>query len=131
MSPPTPLTFPSVLVGRNARLVVLAIAVGGCAGAPPSTTPKPAGEPQAAEKVPPPPPLPPIPHVSGPPVITVVYPRAGATIPARDSNFILGSVGTGDASLTINNTPVHVEPNGAFLGWLPVPDSTTSRYDLV
>src|SRR5581483_4536282 len=116
---------------RTARLVVLAIALGGCAGAPPATAPKPVGEPKAAEIVPPPPPLPPIPHVSGPPVITVVYPRAGATVAVRDSNFILGSVGTGDATLTINSAPVHVEPNGAFLAWLPVPDSATARYDLV
>jgi N-acetylmuramoyl-L-alanine amidase len=127
----TQLTFPSVPVGRKAPLVVLAIALGGCAGAPPNTGPTPAGEPKAAEIVPPPPPLPPIPHVSGPPIITVVYPRAGATISVRDSNFILGSVGTGDATLTINNAPVHVEANGSFLAWLPVPDSSTSRYDLV
>jgi N-acetylmuramoyl-L-alanine amidase len=118
--------------GRTARLVVLATALGGCASAPPpTTTPTPAGQAKAAGKVPPAPPLPPIPHVSGPPVITVVYPRAGATIAVRDSNFILGSVGTGDAALTINNAPVPVEPNGAFLAWLPVPDSATSRYDLV
>jgi N-acetylmuramoyl-L-alanine amidase len=109
-----------------------------CGGAPaPHTAPAPAaGAPKAATKaateaVAPAPPLPPIPHVSGPPVITVVYPRAGATIAVRDSNFILGSVGTGDASLTINGVSVHVEPNGAFLAWLPVPDSATSRYDLV
>jgi N-acetylmuramoyl-L-alanine amidase len=125
------LTFLSVSVGRTPRLFLLATALAGCAGAPPTTTPTPIGEPKAAEIVPPAPPLPPIPHVSGPPVITVVYPRAGATIAVRDSNFILGSVGTGDATLTINNTPVHVEPNGSFLAWLPVPDSATSRYDLV
>ena len=64
-------------------------------------------------------------------MISVVYPRPGATVAVRDSNFILGSVGTGDATLTINNAPVHVEPNGAFLAWLPVPDSATARYDLI
>ncbi|SRR5579883_819999 len=75
--------------------------------------------------------LPPIPHVTGPLAITVVYPRPGALITSRDSNFILGSVGTGDATLTINGFNVPVEPNGAFLAWLPVPDSASSRYDLV
>lgn len=75
--------------------------------------------------------LPPIPHVTGPIAIAVVYPRPGALILSRDSNFILGSVGTGDATLTINGTSVPVRPNGAFLAWLPVPDSATSRYDLV
>jgi len=64
---------------------------------------------------------PPIPRRSGPPEIDVVYPRAGSFIAARDSNFIFGSVGTGDARLQINGQAVPVEPNGAFLAWLPVP----------
>jgi N-acetylmuramoyl-L-alanine amidase len=75
--------------------------------------------------------LPPIPHVSGPLAITVVYPKAGTLVASRDSNFILGAVGTGDAQLTINGYPVRVEPNGAFLAWLPVPDSATSAYNLI
>src|SRR5580692_6194990 len=103
-----------------------------CGGTPrPATAPAPAAiaapaGPAAAKPV-----LPPIPHVTGPIAVSVVYPRPGALITSRDSNFILGSVGTGDATLTINGTPVPVRPNGAFLAWLPVPDSATSRYDLV
>jgi N-acetylmuramoyl-L-alanine amidase len=123
-----------VSVGTLAASLWLSLVVVGCAGAPsPHAAPVPASAaPKAStEAVAPVPPLPPIPHVSGPPVISVVYPRAGATIAVRDSNFILGSVGTGDATLTINGASVHVEPNGAFLAWLPVPDSATSRYDLV
>ncbi len=61
----------------------------------------------------------------------MVYPHPDAVIETRDSNFILGSVGTGDATLMINGHAVPVEPNGAFLAWLPVPDSTQPRYDLV
>ena len=100
-------------------------------------TPRPVTAPAPAVTAAPPgaagatPVLPPIPHVTGPIAISVVYPRPGALITSRDSNFILGSVGTGDARLTINGTPVPVRPNGAFLAWLPVPDSATSRYDLV
>jgi N-acetylmuramoyl-L-alanine amidase len=126
-------TFPSVSVGRTAALGFLATYLAACGGAPPRTGPAPENAPSgsATDKGPPAPPLPPIPHVNGPPAISVVYPHEGATIAVRDSNFILGSVGSGDATLTINGFPVHVEPNGAFLAWLPVPDSATSRYDLV
>ena len=75
--------------------------------------------------------LPPVPAVVGPISISVVYPKAEAVIQSRDSNFVLGSVGTGDASLAINGFSVPVAPNGAFLAWLPVPDSASARYDLV
>jgi len=109
-------------------------ALAACGGGPvPSTTPVPVSAPVAAGPSAPvaAAPLPPIPHVTGPIVINVVYPKLGAVIQSRDSNFVLGSVGTGDATLTINGYPVSVRANGAFLGWLPVPDSVTSRYDLV
>ncbi len=49
----------------------------------------------------------------------------------RDSNFIFGSVGTGDAALRINGVPVPVWPNGAFMGWLPVPPDSAPRYELL
>jgi N-acetylmuramoyl-L-alanine amidase len=118
--------FPRVLpaVGLFVGLVA-------CAGGPrpvtqPDAVPSAAGRASATGHA-----LPPIPHVSGPVAITVVYPRAGALIMSRDSNFVLGSVGTGDATLTINGFNVAVRPNGAFLAWLPVPDSASSRYDLV
>jgi N-acetylmuramoyl-L-alanine amidase len=64
----------------------------------------------------------------------VVYPRDSSLITARDSNFIFGSVGNGNARLTIDGQPVPVEPNGAFLAWLPVPppaEDTLVRYELV
>ncbi|HWJ21311.1 MAG TPA: hypothetical protein VNS52_03065, partial [Gemmatimonadaceae bacterium] len=73
--------------------------------------------------------LPPVPHVSGPLDLKVVYPSPNALVQARDSNFIFGSVGNGDATLTINGARVPVQPNGAFLAWLPVPASP--QYDLV
>jgi N-acetylmuramoyl-L-alanine amidase len=78
--------------------------------------------------------LPPIPHVSGPLSLRVTYPDSLARIAVRDSNFLFGSTGTGDAGLTIDGTPVSVEPNGAFLAWLPVPPPTagdTAHYLLV
>lgn len=75
--------------------------------------------------------LPPVPLVTGPLAPRVVYPTANALIQSRDSNFIFGSVGNGNASLTINGTPVHVWPNGAYLAYLALPPSDAPRYDLV
>jgi len=65
--------------------------------------------------------LPPVPDVRGDLAIDVVYPGEGAQVTARDSTFIFGSVGRGDATLAINDAPVEVAPNGAWLAFLPVP----------
>lgn len=102
----------------------------GCArpGAGPSTAPAP--ERQGAE-LPAPAELPPIPMVTGPINVRVVYPQEGQVIQARDSNFILGSVGSGGVALTIDGRPVEVRPNGAFLAFLPVPRADSPAYQLV
>ena len=65
--------------------------------------------------------LPAIPPATGPPRIHVQYPKSRGRIGVRDSNFIFGTVMTGEAELEIDGHPVRVEPNGAFLAWLPVP----------
>jgi N-acetylmuramoyl-L-alanine amidase len=44
---------------------------------------------------------------------------------------VLGSVGSGDATLFINGSPVSVAPNGAFIAWLANPNATAPRYDLI
>jgi N-acetylmuramoyl-L-alanine amidase len=75
--------------------------------------------------------LPPVPAVRGPLQISVVYPKPEQMLTARDSNFIFGSVGSGDAALRINGVPVPVWPNGAFMGWLPVPPDNAPRYELI
>ncbi|MFB3111418.1 MAG: hypothetical protein ACE10G_05235, partial [Gemmatimonadales bacterium] len=83
----------------------------------------------------------------GPLEIRVVYPppqsrgmavRNGATLtaassytmPAVDSVFLFGSVGRGDASLTVNGRPVDVYPTGAWLAWLPRPEGATAHFHL-
>jgi N-acetylmuramoyl-L-alanine amidase len=104
-------------------LGMLAVVVA-CAPAAPSTAPSPSSAANA-------PALPPIPLVTGPLAPRVVYPVANALIQSRDSNFIFGSVGNGNATLTINGIPVRVYPNGAFLGWLPLPPQEAQQYDLV
>ncbi|HEX9939085.1 MAG TPA: N-acetylmuramoyl-L-alanine amidase [Longimicrobium sp.] len=73
--------------------------------------------------------LPPVPARNGALAIDVVYPAEGAALTAADSNFIFGSVGNGQARLTINGQPVEVAANGAFLGFLPVP--ANGVYDIV
>ncbi len=76
--------------------------------------------------------LPAVPAVSGAPIdVRIRYPTDNQLLTSRDSNFVLGSLGTGDASLTINGQAVPVAPNGAFLGWLANPPAGALRYDLV
>src|SRR5688500_2476329 len=65
--------------------------------------------------------LPPPREVDGPLVVDVVYPREGVSIAVRDSTFIFGSIGSGRAQLRINGASIAVQPNGAFLAFLPVP----------
>ena len=109
----------------------------GCGGSlqPIATSPGPvssAPTPEAlAAGAPSSPALPPVPLVTGPLAPKVVYPTANALIQSRDSNFIFGSIGNGNAALTINGTPVHVWPNGAYLAYLPVPPGDAPRYELV
>jgi N-acetylmuramoyl-L-alanine amidase len=76
--------------------------------------------------------LPAVPAVRGAPIdVRVRYPSENQLLASRDSNFVLGSVGSGDVTLQINNTPVSVAPNGAFLAWLPNPPAAALRYELV
>jgi len=78
--------------------------------------------------------LPPIPPVAGPISMYVEYPDSLQRVTASDSNFVFGTIGTGDATLIIDGEFVQVEPNGAFLAWLPVPEATrgdTAEYHLV
>jgi N-acetylmuramoyl-L-alanine amidase len=74
--------------------------------------------------------LPPIPDVRGPIQIDVVYPKPDQMLTTRDSNFIFGSVGSGDAAVIINGRAVPVWPNGAFMAWLPVPTDSAPRYEI-
>ena len=75
--------------------------------------------------------LPPVPAVLGPVQISVVYPKPDQMLTVRDSNFIFGSVGSGDAALRINGVAIPVWPNGAFMGWLPVPPDSAPRYEVL
>jgi N-acetylmuramoyl-L-alanine amidase len=65
--------------------------------------------------------LPPIPAANGALAIRVIHPTQGQARPSVDSAFIYGGLGTGQAALEINGTPVPVAPNGAFIAYLPMP----------
>ncbi len=75
-------------------------------------------------------PLPPVPAVTGPLAIRVVYPPAAGVVNAGDSSFIFGSVGDGSAALRINGQAVRVWPNGAWLGWIAFPRDSMMRFEL-
>ncbi|MGZ8470611.1 MAG: N-acetylmuramoyl-L-alanine amidase [Gemmatirosa sp.] len=110
---------------RRAVLPLL-VCLGACAsgrGTTPATGPAAAAGPAG---------LPPVPAASGRPLdIRVVSPGAQASVGGRDSTFVFGSIGSGDATLTINGAAVPIAPNGAFLAFLPVPPAAAPRYELV
>src|SRR5688500_13946124 len=115
-------------LSRPLGALLLLAALGACTAAPaPSSAPAPTG-PTPAPAARRPGALPPVPARNGPLVIDVVYPTEGQTMAVRDSNFIFGNVGTGQARVTIDGAPVEVAPNGAFLAFLPVP--ADGRYDV-
>ncbi|MDB4906457.1 MAG: cell wall hydrolase/autolysin [Gemmatimonadetes bacterium] len=111
-------------------LPLVALALAACGRAAPMVAPTPVAAAVSATPAPPLP-LPAVPPVDGPLALTVVYPPAGSTVTSRDSNFILGSIGSGRATLTINGVAAHVAPNGAFIGWLANPPADAPRYELV
>lgn len=96
--------------------------------------PAPPSVPAVVERAPEPPVnpgLPPVPKVTGPLAIKVIYPRADQLIQSRDSNFVFGSIGNGDAGLKINGTLIPVYPNGSFMAWLPNPPAENPVYEIV
>lgn len=92
------------------RAAVVAVGLALVACAPPRVGPEPARGT-----------LPPVPARTGALAIDVVYPAEDGQIAVRDSTFVFGSVGRGDAAVRINGAPVEVAANGAFLAFLPVP----------
>ncbi len=70
----------------------------------------------------------------------VIVADSTVVIQSRDSVFIFGSVGRGDAALVVNGAPVPVYHTGGWIAWLPLPPVTPAqdqtgpglaRFDLV
>ncbi len=120
--------FVPAITSRRLAGIALALLLAGCAGGPAPAGPRPgpalASSGSASR-------LPPITPVSGPLRLNVSYPAPTDQIDARDSTFLLGSVGTGDATLSINGIPVPVAPNGAWIAWLPIPPDSLIQFALV
>ncbi len=74
--------------------------------------------------------LPPVPLVEWPLRLRVVYPQPADLVDVGDSTFLFGSVGTGNATLTVNGFPVRVWPNGAWLAWVPIPPDSILTFHL-
>ncbi len=110
------------------------LALAACVGAPPApaTAPAPERAPVAAPvpAAPTPPTvaalraLPAMPKAVGALAVDLVYPPDGHVIAVRESTFVFGSVGHGEATLTINGVRVPVNANGSFMAFLPVPADT-------
>lgn len=123
--------------------IAMALFIAACSTAPAATAPVPEASPAPgpAPAAPAPvqpapvpvmnPTLPPVQHVTGPLAIKVIYPPANQLIQGKDSNFIFGSVGNGDAALTINGVLSPVWPNGSFMAWLPKPPADNPVYEIV
>lgn len=118
--------FRRVVHDPRLATALLAVVLVGCSRAPAPVTvtvPVAAGVTRPAG-------LPPVPVVRNKPLdVRVQYPDDNQILTSRDSNFVLGRIGSGDARLTINGTAVTVAPNGAFIAWLPNP--VAPRYELV
>jgi N-acetylmuramoyl-L-alanine amidase len=75
--------------------------------------------------------LPPVLPVRGPLDIRVAYPGPTVRVAAHDSSFLYGSIGSGDATLTVNGAPARVWPNGAWLAWVALPPDSVMQFRLV
>jgi N-acetylmuramoyl-L-alanine amidase len=119
--------MPSNRLASRAVTVVLGLLAGGCARrAPPPSAPDP--ETRALGAAPAiVPGLPPVPRVRGPLVLHVAYPPPDALVEVRDSSFLFGSAGTGDAHVTVNGQPARVWPNGAWLAWVALPPDSSMQ----
>jgi N-acetylmuramoyl-L-alanine amidase len=113
----------ALMIVRRARLAAIGLALA-CTHSP-STAPAPTTHPPAATR------LPPVPVARGPLELKVVYPPAEAVVDARDSSFIFGSAGAGDAELSINGARVQVWPNGAWLAWVSLPRDSLMSFRIV
>lgn len=89
-------------------------------GSPPASLPTPIAN-APADSLPPAGSLPPVPPLRGPLELHVVYPPPDAVLEIRDSSFLLGSAGTGAATVTVNGQPARVWPNGAWLAYVALP----------
>lgn len=94
----------------------------------PVALPSPGAAPGPAESLPPSPELPPMTPVRVTLALRVAYPAADAVLQVRDSSFLFGTAGRGDARVTVNGQPAKVWPNGAWLAYVALPADTLMQF---
>jgi N-acetylmuramoyl-L-alanine amidase len=110
-----------MLSGYRRALAALAPVAVACGGpASPPVAPVPSTR-ILAESLPPSRSLPPVAPVHGPLVIRVAYPAPDAVLQIRDSSFLFGTAGSGEARVTVNGQAARVWPNGAWLAYVALP----------
>ncbi len=119
------------MIPSRARTVAGALAValvaGACARRPPApASPLPVAG-ARAESIAPSPALPAVAPVRGPLALRIVYPPPEAVLQIRDSSFVFGTAGSGDAQVTIDGQPARVWPNGAWLAYVALPVDSLMR----
>lgn len=72
-----------------------------------------------------------LPDARGPLVLRVVHPADDALVEARGATWLIGSLGNGRATLTVNGRPAEVRRNGSFLARVPLPGGDAPAYRLV
>ena len=113
--------MPHIPVARATRLLLAGLAAGACArGAPVPAAPSPVA-PASSESLPASPELPAMPQVRGPLALHVAYPPPDAVLRFRDSSFLFGTAGSGDARVTVDGQAARVWPNGAWLAYVALP----------
>ena len=109
----------------RARAVAGALAVSllatACAGRQPAPVSRTPAAVAPAESIAPSPALPAVAPVHGPLALRVVYPPPEAVLQVRDSSFIFGTAGSGEARVTVDGQPARVWPNGAWLAYVALP----------
>ena len=61
----------------------------------------------------------------------VIRTREDYIVQSRDSAFVFGSVGRADANLFVNGQSIPVYPTGGWIAWLPLPDDSVVRFEVV
>src|SRR5829696_4948948 len=99
---------PTTLIAVCAGLVGYACSRSASTPASPQVSPSPVVAGAPAESLPPSPDLPRMKAVTGPLALQIVYPPADAVLQIRDSSFLFGTAGSGDARVTIDGQPARV-----------------------
>ena len=68
---------------------------------------------------------------AGPGETVVTRAREDYFVQSRDSAFVFGSVGRGDAKLYVNGQPIPVYATGGWIAWLPLPEDSVARFEVV